>query len=77
MLLIISLGAFFGETGLFFRTPRSATIRASSRICVCYSLSKKDLDDVVKHYEIDARQLLGINTTACSCCFYSCYSCPS
>lgn len=36
-------GGFFGETGLVFRAERMANIRAAS-ICVCYVLTKDDLD---------------------------------
>lgn len=37
-------GAFFGETGLFFKKPRVATIVVSSPICVCLCLQRDDLD---------------------------------
>jgi CRP-like cAMP-binding protein len=46
-------GAFFGETGLFFRSPRVASIVVSSPFCACLQLRKEDLDLVMMSADYD------------------------
>ena len=49
----LTKGSFFGETGLVFRSRRGANIRACS-LCVCYVLSKDDLDRELVDCDFDA-----------------------
>jgi len=49
----LSKGAFFGETGLVFKSRRTANIRASS-LCVCYILHKDQLDRELTDCDFDA-----------------------
>ena len=54
-------GAFFGETALFFKQKRSATIRASE-FCEVFQLSKVDLDNELRQREFDLSKMLDIFT---------------
>ena len=54
-------GAFFGETALFFKQKRSATIRAVE-FCEVFQLEKKDLDNELRQREFDLTKMLGIFT---------------
>ena len=54
-------GAFFGETALFFKQKRSATIRASE-FCEVFQLSKFDLDNELRQREFDLSKMLDIFT---------------
>ena len=45
-------GGFFGETGLVFRSRRTASIRAAE-LCVCYSITKDELDGELRDCEFD------------------------
>jgi hypothetical protein len=48
-------GSFFGETALFLKNQqRTATIRAASSICICYSIKKSDFDKQLNDFEFDA-----------------------
>lgn len=53
----INAGGFFGETGLVFRSRRTANIRAAT-ICSCYILTKEDFDSELQgcNVEQDAPQ---------------------
>jgi CRP-like cAMP-binding protein len=50
-------GGFFGETGLVFRSRRTANIRATS-LCVCYSITKDELDDELRDCEFDVESTI-------------------
>ena len=47
----IDNGGFFGETGLVYRTRRTANIRAAT-ICTCYVLTKEEFDSELQGYNI-------------------------
>lgn len=49
----LEVGAFFGETALFFRTVRSATVVVSSPFCVCLRLSRADLENELRVADYD------------------------
>lgn len=49
----LTRGSFFGETGLVFKSRRTANIRASS-LCVCYILNKDQLDRELSDCDFDA-----------------------
>ncbi|KAL2912857.1 hypothetical protein HK105_207638 [Polyrhizophydium stewartii] len=46
---VINRGSFFGELGVLFDIPRTASVRAIDN-CVCMVLTRKDLDDVMKDF---------------------------
>jgi CRP-like cAMP-binding protein len=49
----LAKGSFFGETGLVFKSRRTANIRACS-LCVCYILNKDQLDRELADCDFDA-----------------------
>ncbi|KAJ1416366.1 hypothetical protein B484DRAFT_401189, partial [Ochromonadaceae sp. CCMP2298] len=51
-------GSFFGETAVFFNTTRTATIKVASPFCVCYILSKADLDHQLRTSEFESEEVL-------------------
>jgi CRP-like cAMP-binding protein len=51
-------GTFFGETALFFRTVRSATVLVSSPFCVCLRLSKFDLEQELRAADYDPEKVI-------------------
>lgn len=57
----LTKGAFFGETALFFKQKRSATIRAAE-FCEVFQLSKTDLDNELRQREFDLSRMLEIFT---------------
>ncbi|GMH89258.1 hypothetical protein TrVE_jg3161 [Triparma verrucosa] len=54
-------GAFFGETALFFKQKRSATIKAVE-FCEVFQLAKTDLDNELRQREFDLSKMLDIFT---------------
>ena len=54
-------GAFFGETGLFFKTKRSTTIRAIT-FCEVLRLDKWDLDNELRQCDFDLSHMLNMFT---------------
>ncbi|KAJ1558403.1 hypothetical protein HK096_001296 [Nowakowskiella sp. JEL0078] len=47
-------GSFFGEVGLFLKVKRTASVRCVTSVLNVFTLSRQDLDKVLKHYpEID------------------------
>jgi CRP-like cAMP-binding protein len=48
----IDAGGFFGETGLVYRSRRTANIRAAT-ICTCYILTKEDFDSELQGCNIE------------------------
>jgi CRP-like cAMP-binding protein len=54
-------GAFFGETALFFKSPRMATIRALN-ICSLYTLEKGDFDKELALHEYDIQAMVTVFT---------------
>jgi CRP-like cAMP-binding protein len=52
VLATVNAGGFFGETAIVFRRKRTANIRAAC-LCVCYSLTKDDLDNELKDCDFD------------------------
>lgn len=50
-------GSFFGETTVFFRRPRAASIVASSYYCFCLVLSKEDLDNEFQACDFDDEEV--------------------
>jgi len=57
----LTKGSFFGETALFFKQKRGATIRAKE-FCEVYQLEKKDLDDELRQREFDLSRMLDVFT---------------
>ena len=55
----LTAGSFFGETALFFKQHRTATIRAC-RFCEALLLTKADLDKELISREFDLSRMLGI-----------------
>ncbi|RYH19817.1 cyclic nucleotide-binding domain-containing protein [archaeon] len=53
-------GSFFGETAIFFRVTRAATVRAASPFCVCLALSKEDLNQELRSLEFDEIEIFNI-----------------
>jgi CRP-like cAMP-binding protein len=51
-------GSFFGETAIFFRTVRSATVVVASPFCVCLRLSKADLEHELRAADFDPQQVI-------------------
>jgi CRP-like cAMP-binding protein len=49
----LSAGAFFGETGLVFRSERNANVVAAS-FCVLYVITKDVLDNELRGCDFDA-----------------------
>ena len=58
----LTKGNFFGETGLFFKTKRSTTIRALT-FCEVFRLDKVDLDNELRQCEFDLSRMLSIFTS--------------
>ena len=54
-------GAFFGETALFFKSPRMATIRALN-MCSLYTLEKGDFDKELALHEYDIQAMVAVFT---------------
>ena len=54
-------GSFFGETALFFKQKRSATVLAVE-FCEVFQLEKRDLDNELRQREFDLSKMLGIFT---------------
>ena len=48
---ILGPGQYFGDLGLLFGIPRSATIRAATH-CELVMISKEELEDVLKGFPI-------------------------
>jgi len=57
----LNKGSFFGETGLFFKTKRSTTIKAVS-FCEVFRLDKSDLDKELRQCDFDLSRMLQIFT---------------
>ena len=57
----LTKGSFFGETALFFKQKRGATIRAKE-FCEVYQLEKKDLDNELRQREFDLSRMLDVFT---------------
>eukprot|EP00814_Leptocylindrus_danicus_P018467 CAMPEP_0116042656 /NCGR_PEP_ID=MMETSP0321-20121206/25832_1 /TAXON_ID=163516 /ORGANISM="Leptocylindrus danicus var. danicus, Strain B650" /LENGTH=1504 /DNA_ID=CAMNT_0003523199 /DNA_START=812 /DNA_END=5322 /DNA_ORIENTATION=+ len=57
----LNRGSFFGETGLFFKTKRSTTIRAIT-FCEVFRLDKWDLDNELRQCDFDLSCMLNIFT---------------
>ena len=55
-------GAFFGETALFFKSERSATIQAIN-ICSIYILDKQDFESELMCHDYDMVAMVGVFTT--------------
>ncbi|RYH32530.1 cyclic nucleotide-binding domain-containing protein [archaeon] len=53
-------GSFFGETAIFFKVTRAATVRAASPFCVCLVLAKEDLNQELRSLEFDEIEILNI-----------------
>lgn len=53
-------GCFFGETALFFKTARAASIEVVSPFCVCLVLNKYDLDYELRSLQYDEEEVLQI-----------------
>ncbi|KAI4878623.1 hypothetical protein NFI96_015444 [Prochilodus magdalenae] len=49
VIIKLRAGQYFGECSLLYAEPRAATIRAATN-CDLHVLSKKSLDEIVKHY---------------------------
>jgi len=56
---VLQEGAFFGETALFFKQTRTATIRAADHATVLFSLSKRDLNLQLRSMEFDIEATMG------------------
>ena len=54
MVSILGPGDYFGELGLLFGTPRTATVRAATH-CELIMLSKHNLDQVLVKFPIVRR----------------------
>lgn len=54
----LEAGAFFGETALFFKSPRMANIIAKSSICILYRLTKEDIDSQLRLFNLDQTETL-------------------
>jgi len=57
----LTKGSFFGETALFFKQKRGATIRAKE-FCEVYQLEKRDLDNELRQREFDLSRMLDVFT---------------
>lgn len=51
-------GSFFGETALFFRSVRSATVVVVSPFCVCLRLAKADLEHELRSADFDPQEVI-------------------
>jgi CRP-like cAMP-binding protein len=54
----LEAGAFFGETALFFKSPRMANIIATSSVCILYRLTKEDIDNQLRLFNLDQSETL-------------------
>ena len=74
MVSILGPGDYFGELGLLFGTPRTATVRAATH-CELIMLSKHNLDQVLVKFPIVRRYVSSHHHQHSACCTCSVHWC--